>query len=644
MVIPEILSIFYSAFLLLFCLYVSGSLLWILVVFYFPNAEQEGFTVLFLKLTLGFLGILSAFAIVSTQGKTIILIALPIFLFIVWKAFLYYSKQPFSGFLLKKEIKPLVITSCLLVVFILLRMLKIGYFHSGAISPRLLEDDYFYIALARFMPLLSLENATPWYSIFAETPPYVRNPEAYHYGELWFLSFSLKVGTCAPIYLLRIVLQAIGLSICWLGFGVLLLQYCPPKTSYWIIGGIAFLLITQWGYIPKYSGGTGTGFTLMLAFKGLPGLLMIQFAWLLFSYKALREKHIYIIPFCLLPILNILFAPSILAAAGFAGTYLWLKTKTTNSLVLIGAAVATVLWIIFFYGLTSGFPSLSEGETHSNSNLFYYISIAGSTLGLTLADHLLHYFPIVPGIIYYGYKVFFKGFSIRFLFLIMGFAGITEALLFYHKESFQFTYICFWACNAFVYLQIFGKTLQEFIFQKSLKKPAWGYIFLISFFLQYLPGQFSEYRPKPMLEKDISSGTTSEFVQKISEKIGDTRLIAYWNKNEPEKGHLCNDCAFTGFVAKPVWVVTLNTPETVAPGSDYAVRVSQTPLYSFIQSLKSQKQYTNYENAQVAFLQKYKIPGLLAPIETDLPPKLREYIKDSVIMAGSTAIYYELKL
>lgn len=638
--------LYINSVLILLLMYLAGSFVWGLTKAAFHLEESDAWSTLFLKLSSGFFSLIVFTAVFYTQGKTVNSIFLPFYLYIIIKYIQYSGKKFFSGFFCKEEGQALGFSLIMLLLFGILTGVKTQYFFSGEISPRMLEDDYFYLAIAKFMPLLSLENTTPWYSLFSETPDYVRNPEAYHYGDLWMLAIALKTTFCSPVYTLRIVLQSVGMTLGWVGFVALFHRFADTKLSVWMIAILSFLLMTQWGYIPKNSGGPGTGFTVMLAWKGITGILMLQFSLMLFSFETFRKNQGYFFPLAALPVLNILFAPSVLGAMGLWGTFRMIYQKKIKEGIALFMSAGIFLWILSFYGLMSGFPDVKEGAGNS---VFLTVQNAVAILRdflFTAGDHFFHFFPVIAGfvLIYYNYKKIKEMSFLGILLLLMVISVLSGAVIHHHKESFQLSYITLWACNTMIYFTVFliiaDKNPSEGVRKRSLTAK----IFLFLFFLQYLPGQYSKYLPKPMQEKDITSGTTAEFTEKVKNTLGDTRMIAYWNQREPEKGHMCNDCHFTGFIRTPLWVVAVNTPEAVSPDSDYAVRVTQTPLYSCILSLKKKNQYQDYPSAQIAFMRKYNLRFLLAPSGVIFPEEISTRIKDSITDKGSETRLYLLEL
>lgn len=637
-----------SASLLFFLIYLGGNIIWAITSFAFRQDAPEAFPRFFLKLAFGFLATVVFTALFYTKGKTVNAIFLPFFLYIIIKRFQISGMSVFSGFTLKGEGFPVLVSLFVLNGFVLLMGIKTGFFFSGEISPRFLEDDYFYLAIAKFMGLLSLENTTPWYSLFAETPKYVRNPEVYHYGDLWTIAFALKTTLCSPIYTLRICLQAIGMTLGWVGFVALFRRYSKVEIPFWLVGMLSFVLITQWGYIPKYSGGTGSGFTVILAWKGITGLLMLQWAAVLYSFERFRNNAVFFLPIAALPILNILFLPSVLGAMSLWGIIRWIKVKSFKEGIPIMVSTVVFLWILFFYGFMSGFPDLSEGGENTSLLSFGFILDGLWVFARAIGEYLIHFFPVLAGfaIIHYNRSDFKNRIApfLILLMLIMGVSALFQALIHHHKESFQLSYITFWACNSFFYFAVF-QIVSESYWTKGLGQlSVVGKIFIVLFFIQYIPGQYSEYRAKPMQEKDISSGTSPEFIEKVSEILKDTQLIAYWNQREPEKGHMCNDCHFTGFMNKPIWAITINTPEFISPESDYAVRVTQSPFYAYLLSLKKQNLYTSYEAAQISFIQKYSLRFLLSPMNARFPEAISSRIKDSITDKGSATRLYILDL
>ena len=649
-------SIFFSTSLIFFLLYALGSGIYFLLSALLPKENVSPYVSLFLKLIFGFLAVIVFTAVYHTHGRTILLI-IPIAFLCLTISGLFFSKERLSLFFpFSSEIKPLLATFLFLLVFVVLRLFKVEYFRINNVTPRFLEDDYFYLSIAKFMQLSGIENTTPWYSFFAETPAYVRKPEMYHFSDLWFLTFALRYATTFPIYTLRIVAQAVALGIGWVGFRALFQRYCPVEFRFSdiIFAVLSFILVTQWGYIPKYSSGTGGGFTIMLAFKAANGLLLLQLALLFFTFPGFRKKGWHFGVLCLLPVLNILFAPSVLGALGIIGSVGYWKSREKSALYPLLLSVLTTIWILGFYSFAGSLLDISEGESTVSAKPFGFnlLSAARYCL-LTIADYGFHFFPVVVGGIYLYYNVWRNSEEKRkeilpisfflILLLIMGLSAVFGSMIYYHKEAFQVSYLTFWACNSIFCFFIFAKIIQEkddWLFFKSF---SWAKLFLLLFFLQYLPGQYAEYRPKPMQEKDISAGTTPEFVEKVTERLNGKKLIAYWNPYEPQKGHLCNDCQFTGFVQTAVWAITINTPDSVPAGSDYAVRVTHTPLFSYLSALKSRNQFTDYESAQIGLMKQYGLTELLAKSGTHFPEKIREKITDSITDTGSETRLYILK-
>jgi len=296
----------------------------------------------FLRLFFGSIALISLYASIVSNGRTVMIISFLVFGFL-------RIVNPLKYDVSRKNMKSSIIESALLIIpfllFIVLVFLQLLYSASDHLEPDLL----FYAKISEFISLTG-EN---FYHGFYDSNEGFNGMVPYHYFEMWFVNLFNSISNFTSIILLKYFAYPLFKSICAFGMISLVLT----KATFYRTLFVSFLLMLGlFMPIEPILNVTKVGWVGYGNMWLRPNLIF----YVLFSiptfYYVMKKHYRYALVISLfVPIISITTAPSFFMAYGFFSIWLIWKYRKEYFLKILMYGIVSAFVIIMFY-IMAGSP------------------------------------------------------------------------------------------------------------------------------------------------------------------------------------------------------------------------------------------------------------------------------------------------
>ncbi len=617
--------------IILFSFYYIGKTL-----YFFPPIQNNGYAQNFLYLATGLIISVFIFSIVVTSGKTINTIGLLIiFLYIFWKRGVFFSIN--ISKISHKEIQFILLLSAFAFFIMLIQFYRTDFLNAEKI--RLGWIDYkFYSDIAYYLIKGFPESTTNWTTYFNSTLIETSNkPSPYHYFEIWVHSLILLLSKSKGVIVF--IFFTIPL-ICALVFGSFL-----GLISVFIKKKLPFVLTIIFAI-------AATFFITALPFKtgGLydnpffyPRVLMFYIS--LISFIILLKngfKEAAILLLILLPIYNILYAPTVLTSVFLLSLLYYFQDKDLSSFkfgtsLSIISAVLIILFYMFFFKTKASSSLVSESMQFATLNTFIYsffrlyiFRLWFFALPLTIfiiANYLTNN-PMGNLVSVIKNKTIFIIASL-FLLAILFLSIIT------HLERGTIGSIVLNPLFSILSIIAIIKCYENI---HQIKYALTGVLLIVQFSysiiytISLLPSNLTysgEYYSRDFIIK--SRGLILQIDNKIGGQIQNIQLHkenVFFNSPHMPRHASFFDCTRNGFVQ-----TSLSTPVDLDSVRYKEIHgyVANAPFYKFIQSLKHNGLFKSIEESQIDFIKKYKIEYLIIEPGAEITLALDKLILERIV-------------
>lgn len=617
--------------IILMLLYLIGK-----TFYFFPYIHNNGYAQKFLFLTTGLIISIFIYSIVLTSGKTINSIGLIlIIIYLIWKRRPYFSFNISKIYL--KEIKFILLLSAFAFIVMLIQFYRTDFFNEEKI--RLGWIDYkFYSDIAYYLTKGFPESTTNWTSYFNSTLIETSNkPNPYHYFELWMHSLVLLLSKSKGVIAFMFFTIPLICTLVFASFLGLITVFNKKRLPFILTFFFAF---------------TGTFFVTALPFKtgGLydnpffyPRVLMFYIS--IISFIILLKngyKEAAILIFVLLPIYNILYAPTVLTSVFLLSLLYYFQDKDLSSFkfgatLSIISVVLIILFYMFLFKTKASSYLVSESIQFATVNTFIYSFFR-------LYIFRLWFFALPLTIFIIANYIAIKPMG-NFVSIIHNKKIFTIASLFFVAIFFLsiITHLERGTIGSIVLNPLFS-TLSIIAIIKcyeninQLKYALTGVLLIVQFSysliysISLLPSNITysgEYYSRDFIIK--SRGIILQIDNKIGGQIQNTQLHkenVFFNSPHMPRHASFFDCTRNGFVQ-----TSLSTPKDLDSVRYKEIHgyIANAPFYKFTQSLKQNGLFTSLEEAQIEFIKKHKIEYLIIEPGADITKSLGQIIQKRII-------------
>lgn len=525
---------------------VIGSLL----VFYFLGAAVsrlfrftepvEHFFKAFSRIILGFITVITVYALLMTQGNTIhtgiILLAIWAFVIDYRNRKKYTGEKIKSSFFDKTQLAPLLFVIATGLSFFSIQSLL---FYNTPINNFPHGDFTFYSMVVEYMNLNGSESTT-----LAMDTLYsgVLSPTPYHYSELWLASLITKISGSLALETLVVAVHSIVAAILSLGM-LALARFFTRSLFLQLVSvmGMFFSGILIINFLPQ-----ADSFVFANAYNPKTITVSIFFVW--FALLALHNYKSFYIPLLLLPIINISLAPVTFASLSLLAVYQFFRHKKHRSQT-IAMFVTTLLTAAFF----AGFYMLQSGKSAGGGFQIEDIitglkidplkpaKIIGGAIVIVFAIYIPYF--IFPLILFAGKKR--KEFAERIKatenILVYGFISVIAGLAIWGmshpiSDSIQFFYMpVIFLLNVFVVVLalISAETINQLSKPVRLLYSAYLTILVVISVVLFTKSPFYKYRP---VTETFGAQYVEAVVKQLSKTENPVKAIAFITPPEKLKG------------------------------------------------------------------------------------------------------------
>lgn len=578
----------------------------------------------FLKLLLGVLFIPVFNAIIQTSFYTVLGIIPFFYLFLL---ILHRKKLKLK---IHFESKLFLLHIVILFFFIFIQLLRDDYFNASL--------DYLYqvdagisTTRATYLSITGIEVFSPWYQLFDVSADHLAKP--YHYGDLWFLAFSLKNSALSSLNTLIYIVIPIFATI--ITAGGLMLWHLLMPTDCGKINPIA--ITTAIGATLFYTGIPGVEWSLLQWGNVLMDFRIAPFHIFLlgsFLFYYLKKEYVSVIITGIIPIFNIIYAPVVFTAWGSWYLFHFMKMPRERKIyfIKIFILIFIALYILLFYKIFGTWQP-SSLMTQSLSGGYWYWLLK-NFVAIVVKFLIFNNPIIILGIITWTYRAHIEPqrkalVIISLLILIM--AALTTSIINYNVESAQFTGLIYRPISGVLFL------LMVAILYDTKKNRAFLYCFsiILTVYSLVITIYFVPQR---------ESVVSKHFLEEVASNLQNVNPIGASIANKKQEDtytaqpHVCLFCNFLkDLKAHHFWVNSLTVPadanDTAYPERKTTIELA--PFYQFIQVLKKQGIYKGYENAQIQFINKYHIDFIIVEKGAAVPTLIQQCVRTEIIDAVS---------
>jgi hypothetical protein len=589
-------------------------------IFQYKNA------VFFFKLLLGFTFIPSMYAIYFTSFYTILSIVPVIYI-----AFLIASRKVWQ---LNCKIELLNLLFCLvtLLIFISIQLYRNDFFNSS-VEWLSQADSGVYLNVATYLVKTGIETSSPWYQLIEVSADKLAKP--YHYGDLWQLAFFLEGSSFTAIKVLTYNFIPFLGAIATMGGYALWTSFCAKDTIRVKILGItvAFVAVLFNTSISNVSWSDEFNHNLIMYFKIAPLNIFLLGSFLLLRAQQYTAGLVVAI---LIPIFNVIYAPIILSAFGIFFLFkLFVAAPTLKIMINFGILILASLYIILFYKLFGSLQTPSVSIEPKTGGYWYWLikEFAAVSVKYCIFNCVL----LLLGVLVFKYRSKLDTSAknillVSVLLLLCSVAAIS--LLNNNVEAFQLTRLLMSPINGIIFLIIVA-------FLVNIKlSPNHRIIFLLSVITLLMYSAIATIFLFTQQEDPVSK----DFLAKADKMLANVNnpIGGFINNKELENTYnadprTCYACNFLKGLDKDYyWANNINVPESLEslkyPERTQAIKLS--PFYRFIQYLKNNGTYKSYQDAQIQFINEYKVAFVIlekgATIPIDIANRSKQILQDSL--------------
>jgi len=302
---------------------------------------------------LGLLSVITLFAIYKTNFNSVFLGLL--ILAILYTVYVHYNALKLSLSFNKRELLP---DSCeFKVLLVLLSICTIYFFIQSALFYNYPLNNFppmdflYYASVVQSLDHFGIETTKNAVSPFLYSD--IASP--YHYIDLWFATFFHTVFDVKSLESYVVITSTILSSLLFFGMFSLLKSTISSKYLLLIAGFAAY--VTYFDFSTLLGGFASMTWAIMSNPKFMfSGLI---FLWVFIEILNDRKSKSYVFILLLLPIFNILYAPTLYLTLGIIMFFIYLKTKRSADLFILAIVFITALFIFVFYSINSSGNSIN---------------------------------------------------------------------------------------------------------------------------------------------------------------------------------------------------------------------------------------------------------------------------------------------
>jgi len=382
-----------------------------LIVFYFVGTLvlwiskqkpiKDVFADVFVRILIGFVCTASLYAIVQTHANTVSWGFLAVYLMYLFAKRQMWLSSKFVSFknYFKVSKEELCCWAFLFLCVLGFVLWQGYYFYNSPFNNEPHFDYTYYAVVGDEMARRGIESNNVLRDVLLQVN---MAPTPYHYVELWCTSMISSIFCINSTESIFVIVFALLSSLFGLGLISIARQYQKSYTMY----AIALLSIL---YAPlvyfDYTKGFNLFevlkldeiFTSLVNTKTLIVALFFTFSVLLYRYG----ENYFLISLLLLPVINIVLAPSVFVAVGCLFLYKVVK-KENDAMWLLTETVAIGICIVLFYYLQSESDSLGNFSLENiKENICDYPSIIKSVVKMLIFIIIFHMPMILGGYFFY---------------------------------------------------------------------------------------------------------------------------------------------------------------------------------------------------------------------------------------------------
>ena len=310
--------------------YVVGSLITSL----YRNKDNDSFYDAFVSLIVGFLAVVVVYALIKTNGNTVLLFV-PVIGCLYW----IMNRNNIS-------LRVPTIRTNIAPILTILSVSVLAYFYYLFLASKTSInyiphfDDVFYVFLGEKISNYGIETTNSLYSVDLTG---TINATPYHYSELWLNSLLSNVFHLNPMFSFAVVLRSIFLTILVLGMMALARSFTKDKI--WLL--FAILSVTISPVLIDYS---VIEQKQCLAYRSLTMLYSSCYVWSIILY--IKDNKNWIFPLVLVPVIHIGTMPVVYTALVLLGLFMIIRERNFRSvLFIILPTLIVAVGILLFYKL-----------------------------------------------------------------------------------------------------------------------------------------------------------------------------------------------------------------------------------------------------------------------------------------------------
>ena len=605
--------------------------------------SQNSVTSFFLDMFCGLMTLVIAYSIISTNGITVSLGYIFLFLFyLLYRNFDYIKEAGVgSSFVRNISYKGLNIEFLVVIsVFFIMQAYSISNANDGLLYIPVDPDRSLFSDVIGFMNTSGVES----YKIDYINPESV-GATPYHYLELWVTGFIVALFSSNILITDHLVSAPIFGLITYVGFRAIS-EIFNVSRSYSIIA--SFLVVgmnlgVQFPWIEQFHellGRTGVYFQLsVLEYPKFFGIYLFQIAAIIFYYN----KRNFLALICLLsiPVTNILMAPSILFSAGFMLILGYYKKKISTKQFYFGvvATLSIAIFIMLFYQIfgkeelfqdTANVSRLISEGLDSIFSLTSINIIVGTSIQII---YMLFPFIIISIWMRKNMLSYLRNINIIVPILLWTFFVILGGLISWviiqnHPESTQLSIrFAFVATNLISFIII--------MLAYNYKYVGWAFL-LIIFFIKL------DYSYLELNNKRIESSNfySQEFLLNVEEKFKGISPKGVFIRKKSEllavrsKSILVRIGSFTNLYNSGVDLYPMNISDfTDSISNNYTKSIiekssiNSTPFYKFVNKQRLNKNFKSINSSQYDFIIKHNINFLILEHLATLPKNIEALVQ-----------------
>ncbi len=362
---------------------------------------KDVFADVFIRILIGFVCTASLYAIIQTHANTV-----SWGFFVVYLMYLFAKRQvwlssefiPFKNyFVVSKE--SLCCWASLFLCVLGFVLWQGFYFYNSPFNNEPHFDYTYYAVVGDEMARRGIESNNVLRDVLLQVN---MAPTPYHYVELWCTSMISSIFCINSTESIFVIVFALLSSLFVLGLISIARQYKKSYTMYAIaLLSILYAPLVYFDYTKGFNMlevlKLDEIFTSLVNTKTMIAALFFTFSVLLYRYG----ENYFLISLLLLPVINIVLAPSVFVAVGCLFLYKAIK-KENEAMWLLTETIAMGICIVLFYYLQSESDSLGNFSIENiKENICDYSSVIKSVVKMLIFIIIFHLPMILGGYFFY---------------------------------------------------------------------------------------------------------------------------------------------------------------------------------------------------------------------------------------------------